>query len=450
MLIKFKVSNYLSFNETVEFNMLAGNVRRHSQHIHNFKGHRLLKSSVVYGSNGSGKSNLIHAMGLLEEIVAHGELNSFTDNNKFKLNPSNLDLPIKLEIEFITNNRGYSYGIEFHENLIKKEWLKKLEFGKKDDLILFRRESKSNDKIKLTFADKYLKSEKNKVLREVYQDDLLTKDLPFIFLAKTQKFKEISEAYEWITNKMVFIFTGVKFRGLAGIMNRDIEFRDFTNKLIGDLGTGIKELRIKTIDFDSYFGEDNLAEKERVLKSVMDGEEEMIGDYYSNAIAYLDDNGKPIVKKLYSIHESPDYGEIEFELYEESEGSLRLLDFLPAFHMALNYEYTIIIDEIDQSIHVNLLKELVSKLQEKGDLKGQIIFTTHESNLLDLDIFRQDEIWFTEKDIKGATHLCQLSDFDIRTEMDVTKGYLSGKFGAIPFLGNFKDFKKIENKKKPK
>lgn len=442
MLISFKISNYLSFNEAVEFNMLAGNVRRHSQHIHNFKGNRLLKSSVIYGANGSGKSNLIHAMSLLEEIVEHGELNSFSEANKFKLNPKNLDEPIKFEINFITNKKGYSYGIDFHENLIKREWLKKLEFGKKDDLMLFERTSKSKDKIKLTFADKYLKTEKNKVLREVYQDDLLTKETPFLYLARKQKFKEISEAYEWITHQMVFIFTGMKFRGLAGIMNKDNEFRDFTNKLIGDLGTGIKELRIKTIDFDSYFGEDNLTEKERVLKDVMEGEEVMIGDYYSNAIAYLE-NDKPVVKKLYSIHESEEFGEIEFELYEESEGSLRLLDFLPAFHMALNYEVTVIIDEIDQSIHVNLLKKLVSRLQENGDLKGQIIFTTHESNLLDLDIFRQDEIWFTEKDSNGATHLCQLDDFDIRTEMDISKGYLAGKFGAIPFLGNFNDFKKI-------
>ena len=443
MLISFKVTNYLSFDESTEFSMEATNVRRHSQHVQNFKGTKILKSSVIYGANGSGKSNLITSIKLLQEIITLGDLQGFTDNNKFKLNPKNRNEPIRFEIQFAVKGKAYSYGISFHEKLIIDEYLTTIEYGKKENITLFRRVSKPNEKIKLSFADKYLKTERNKVLREVYQEDLLKKNTPFINLVKTQKFKEITQAYEWFENDLHFIFPGAKFQGLAGIMNRFSDFKEFTNKLIGDLGTGIKEIKIKTIDFDDYFGEDNLVEKERIFNSVMDGEEEFVGSYYSNAVACLE-NDRPVIKKLYSIHESPKYGEVEFELYEESEGSLRLLDFLPAFHLALNHDITVIIDEIDQSIHVNLLKKLVTRLQEKGDLTGQIIFSTHESNLLDLDIFRQDEIWFTEKDINGASHLCRLNDFDIRTELDISKGYLSGKFGAIPFLGNFKELNKVE------
>lgn len=96
------------------------------------------------------------------------------------------------------------------------------------------------------------------------------------------------------------------------------------------------------------------------------------------------------------------------------------------------------IDEIDQSIHPTLLKEFVAQIQDNPNKVGQLIFTTHESNLLDLDLFRQDEIWFAEKNKEGATHLYPLSEYNVRPDLDIRKGYLSGRFGAIPFLGDLR------------
>jgi AAA15 family ATPase/GTPase len=111
---------------------------------------------------------------------------------------------------------------------------------------------------------------------------------------------------------------------------------------------------------------------------------------------------------------------------------LALPDLIPALHKILREPSTIVIDEIEQSIHVCLLKELVTKIMADTDTKGQLIFTTHESALLDLDLLRQDEIWFAEKDKSGATRLYSLSEFKPRYDKDIRKGYLQGRFGAVP------------------
>jgi len=125
-------------------------------------------------------------------------------------------------------------------------------------------------------------------------------------------------------------------------------------------------------------------------------------------------------------------------LQEESDGTQRLLDLIPVFYAILNSDITFIIDEIDQSLHPSLLYTLVKKIMDNDATKGQLVFTTHEANLLDLNIFRQDEIWFAEKNKSGATQLYSLSDYKPRYDLNIRKGYLKGRFGAIPFLGDLK------------
>jgi AAA15 family ATPase/GTPase len=153
------------------------------------------------------------------------------------------------------------------------------------------------------------------------------------------------------------------------------------------------------------------------------------------------ENGRAVVKKPVTYHLGPDGKKVKFEMHEESDGTLRLIDFIPLLYLINHLPVTVIIDEIDQSIHPSLLKAFITKVQNDPDRLGQLIFTTHESNLLDLDLFRQDEIWFAEKGPKCASHFYVLSDYDVRTDLDIRKGYLSGRFGAIPFLGNLKDLK---------
>jgi hypothetical protein len=159
----------------------------------------------------------------------------------------------------------------------------------------------------------------------------------------------------------------------------------------------------------------------------------------TNSVIIMD-NGKLVVKRAISFHKDNMGTETPFMISEESDGTKRLIDFIPAFNNLLQLDYTYLIDEIDRSLHPSLLCAMISKVMADYKTKGQLIFTSHESNLLDLEIFRQDEIWFVEKDNKfGDTKMYSLSEFKPRYDLDIRKGYLKGRFGAIPFLAKLND-----------
>jgi AAA15 family ATPase/GTPase len=437
MLIKFTVENFLSFYEETEFNMLTGEVRRLPDHVYNFPKVDILKSAVIYGANGAGKSNLIIAIDTLKDIVIHGSLDFLTTETCFRMKDTQSKIS-KLEMEFLVNEVGYAYGISFLENKIMEEWLFILHYGKKADELIFERKS-IEGKESLKMSPKYSKNQKDRLLIEVYEEDLLEEDVPFIYMVKDKKFTEINNTFKWFDQGMQIIFPKMQFSGLVYSFINDQKFKTFTNHMISQLSTGIQEIDIQTIDFDQFFGEDNLTEKERVLKIIRNGEEERVGEG-KEAVALME-NGKPVVKKAVSYHIDEDGKKIKFELIEESDGTRRLIDFIPVLFMLEFFQVTIIIDEIDQSLHPALLKEFISFVQNNKNKKGQLIITTHESNLLDLDLFRQDEIWFAEKNKVGASHFYPLSNYNIRPDLDIRKGYLSGRFGAIPFMASLEDLK---------
>jgi AAA15 family ATPase/GTPase len=435
MIIRFAVQNLLSFNERTEFNMLTKDVRRLPDHVHKLPKIDLLKSAVIYGANGAGKSNLIMAIQALSKIVSLGQTDIVAESALFRL--ANTDnKPTTLEIEFIIQKIAFGYKIVFYDNIILEESLTILNFDKKENEIIFNRKLNKKGKKSLSMAPKYLKTDKDKLLFQVYEEDLLEDNKPLISLLKDKKYKEIKMAYEWFENALIFIFPGTQFSLVKNFID-DARIKDFTNRLISLFDTGIKEIDVQTIDFDQFFGEDNTIEKDRILKKIKSGDTASVGNN-AKAIAMIE-NGKPVVKKAVSYHHNTKGKKVRFELFEESDGTLRLIDFIPILYVINKAPVTILIDEIDQSIHPSLLKEFISIIQNNSNKKGQVIFTTHESNLLDLELFRQDEIWFAEKNNKGESHFYPLSDYNIRLDLDIRKGYLSGRFGAIPFLANLKD-----------
>ena len=123
----------------------------------------------------------------------------------------------------------------------------------------------------------------------------------------------------------------------------------------------------------------------------------------------------------------------------ESDGTRRMIEYMPLLYSIIKGEKVYVVDEMERSIHPILIKNFMSKLSEIDNAKGQLIFTTHESALLDQKIFRPDEIWFAQKDSSQATQLYPLSDFNIHKTANIENGYLDGRYGAIPFLSNLKD-----------
>ena len=151
------------------------------------------------------------------------------------------------------------------------------------------------------------------------------------------------------------------------------------------------------------------------------------------------EDGKVIMKTLEPIHKLEDGSEVAMPIYSESDGTLRLIDYIPFIYSIIHEDRIYIIDEIERSLHPILIKEIINKISSINEAKGQLIFTTHESCLLDQKILRSDEIWFAEKDGGQSTHLYPLSDFNIHSTANIENGYLNGRYGGIPFLANLRD-----------
>lgn len=437
MLIRFVVNNFLSFNEEKEFNMIAGSFKTHKHHVYNLNKIDILKAAAIYGANGAGKSNFIKAIEQLQKIIVDGIINHSVNERKFKLDKSNLHKPTSFEIEFSVEKKPYIFGVSINNNEIIEEWLYESGITTEDKLIYERKIKNGKPSVKM--AEKHTKTKKAKLLIELMQDNLLKNNELLLGKTDNLKIEEITKVRQWLTHKLVVIYPGSKYQSLVPPISRSKVFKNFANKLLKTFDTGVNELGIETIDFEKYFGEEDEDFKKQLLEAITNNKEVIVRTN-KGGVVIIKENGKFVVKNVVALHRDSLGNKISFDLMEESDGTQRLLDFIPAFDGILSEDVTFIVDEIDQSLHPALLYSLVHKIMTDEETKGQLIFTTHESNLLDLEIFRQDEIWFAEKDkVSGGTQLYSLSEFKPRYDLDIRKGYLKGRFGAIPFLAKLED-----------
>lgn len=443
MLIRFVVSNYLSFRKETEFNMLTGNFRIHKKHVYKREEIDLLKSAAIYGANGAGKSNFVKSIDYLKCLVLDGA-KVFKTNGKrhkpFKLDEDYISKPTCFEIEFLFKKNAFAFGIEFTEKRIIEEWLYKIKPTEEDELIYYRK-TNPKGKINIELNKKYRGSLKDEVRVEVYEEEIVKPNQPFISVIKDKKYKEIADTYTWFKEKLHIVYPKSKWGLLIHSISQDQKFKKFTNNILNKTDTGVFEITTEIIQEDKFFTVDESDLKKEFLND-LDKDEGIIfsRDGINEYFISLEAEGKLKVEQLKSIHINNDGTPIDFEIHEESDGTQRLIDLIPAFQETLNITDTVyIIDEIDRSMHPSMIKQMLEIYLSNPNSKGQLIFTTHESCLLDLKIFRQDEIWFIEKDKSGQSHMYSLSVFKPRYDLDIRKGYLHGRFGAIPFLGNLHD-----------
>ncbi len=437
MLIRFVVSNFLSFNEETEFNMLAGSYKTHKHHVYKTSKLSVLKGVAIYGANGAGKSNFIKAMDFFQNIVKNGKAEKSVNLKKFKLNNENLNKPIEFEIEFYYKRKIYAYGISINGNTIEQEYLY-LSGINIDDKLIFERKTSKNGKSNIKLAEKYLKTQKEKLLIELMEENLLKSNDLLLGKFENLNITDISNVNEWIFNSLVIIYPESKSESLLLNIINSNKFAEFVNETLNSFDTGIEKLNIKSIDLDTFFGKENVESKNEVLEKIKESNWVTLFSGHEFVYAAIE-NGKNVIKKIEAIHYSSNENIINFSLLEESDGTRRLLDLIPVINGILDSGITFIVDEIDQSLHPTLLHTLVTKIMSNKNTQGQLVFTTHESNLLDLNIFRQDEIWFAEKNKIGSTQLYPLSDYKPRADLDIRKGYLKGRFGAIPFTADLKN-----------
>ena len=441
MLLRFFTRNMLSFNEEAEFSLLAGSARQLPEHAveDSDSGLNILKSAAIYGANGSGKSNLIKAMSSARNFIVHG-----TDPNEsirlyrpFKLDSSVKNQDAKIEFEFKVGQKILSYGMEFNSKRIKEEWL--VEIGKTVEKNIFLRTTSEEGKTFVDFQKLNIKGKKEKMFLEFIATGTRANQ-PFLTECNVRNVEYFEDIYNWFRKKLRFIFPRTRFRGIEYALDDNTNSGTNTfEKFLCSFDTGITGIDKKEVNLDSELPPDFPEEIKRDFHEKLDKRNEKIilSSYDGDYLEIYKDLDENVLKarKLMSKHKMKGSSqEALFEISEESDGTRRMMDFIPMLIELSTEDCTVFVDEIDRSLHPMLTKKIVEFFFKLSAGKAsQFIFTTHESSLLNFDLLRRDEIWFIEKNKDGESTMYSLEEYKPRHDKDIRKGYLLGRYGAIPF-----------------
>lgn len=445
MLIRLELENYLSYNQRTEFSLITGDVRQKDKKDHEveLKNMSVLKTAVLYGANASGKSNLIKAVQYIQQCIQLG-LQLSVDEKYYRIDKNNKNKPSVFVLEIEKNDVVYEYGfgVILSSTRLVGEWLYKRK--KSGDELVFNREIDENGTNHFAFGN--LGDAKNRF--EIYQEDFVsnTKALFLTEIAK-KNFNEDNLEYiapykdvtSFIKDDLVIIFPSSKYSAI-GEIGQDTDMKKFFEHYLNTFHTGIDGLVSISSEIDNSDLPDEI---KQVINQNFNGEGEtpqrMLinaprGEFYS---VLKDENNDIIVSKLGLAHTSESGDEVIFELSEESDGTIRLFDFIPALHEMSISDKTYLVDEIDRSMHSLMTKKIIELfIQLSKGRKSQLIATTHEALLLNQDLLRRDEVWFVEKK-QHESKLYSLDQFKVRPDKDIHKGYLKGVYGAIPLFKSF-------------
>ena len=453
MLIQFTIQNFLSFRDEVTFSMVGVNSdNQHIDHLSNNEageGNSILPLAAIYGANAAGKSNLVKAISFVKELVVDGtRAEQLIPVPIFKLGDYSKK-PTKFEMIFTHKGSQYSYGFKLNKEQILEEWLYGIPQGRKREVMYFERITSTSTKKETTVEYGTILKGRSRTIGENSKRQLNLEFIAkgtrynqlFLTEAVDRSVKELTPVFNWFKNILTIIPAEVNYTALeGGVHDGNEPFIDFLNAFIKSAGTGIESISTQKIDIDSdqYFL--NLPKSERdVLSQELD---QNSGVMLQNAqgrrvILSKGAGGELTLMRLRINHRSEDGSLVDFSMEEESDGTQRLIYLVPSlFLLKQDFKMVVFIDELDRRLHPLLTRyfiETAIKYRGKGN---QLIFTTHDANLLDLDLLRRDEIWFIEKDIQGASSCYSLAEFKIRPDLKIEKGYLNARFGAIPFFGD--------------
>lgn len=440
MLIRFSVENFLSFKEKVEFSMVAGKTRQHPIHVTKTQQDlRLLRSAIIYGANAAGKSNLIKSIAFAKQLILLGtrpQKNIFL--NQFKLDDETQKLPSEFSFEFKTSSKAYAYGFQVISKEIVSEWL--YEIRKKTEVMLFER-TNVEGKTLVKFGKVIFDSKKDEQFLDFVAQGTRPNQL-FLTECTERSVEHFAAVYSWFRDKLTIIFPSSKFEGLELSISSGDELKTSLLELLRAFNTGITEINLKEIDIADIT---DLPEevKENIVQTMEEYSTGILSSH--DDMRYLlskEEPNKPVkIQKLMTSHSCRNCvsdDEVLFNIDEESDGTQRLMDLLPALIDSYKNDKVYIIDELDRSLHPELSSKIMQLFLEGSITQdSQFIVTTHDASLLDLKLFRRDEIWFVEKSQNGSSGVYSLEEFAPRYDKDIRTGYLRGRFGAIPFVRDF-------------
>lgn len=444
MFIKFNVSNFLSFDNTQELSLISGATIKKANHIID-KNIKLLKFSSIFGSNASGKSNLLKAITFSKNIITKGIISNLS-KYYCRIDSSNKNKESTFEYLIEIDNRFYYYGFDIllSQNCIKAEWLIEVDKKKNKEISIFKR-----DRDSFEINKDYFDNDTNITNRlEVYFSDMKN-NFNILFLTLMNSNKDslyqtysnnniiiLKKIFDWFINSLIVITPNLALDNTNSFIS-DKKIEEI-NDIISKFETGIKKCHVVEISQEEIqkvippFVLNNISNNLIYNSNISVNNQQLYLRINQDLFVVIESKDKkPIFKKIVLEHEN-DLALYDFN--EESDGTRRLFDLI---EILLNYnnEKVFIIDELDRCLHPNLTLEFIKQFLN-SNTKSQLIVTTHESRLLDFNIVRRDEVWFTSREKNGSTKLYSLEDFNERFDKKIDKAYLDGRYGGVPVFSS--------------
>jgi uncharacterized protein len=438
VLINFSVTNFRSFGAEETLNLVAsGKLKDHPDHCIPIDqtGKSVLRAAVVYGANAAGKSNLVRAIDFAQDLILGVRPINVILANQFRF--AKKKTPSSFEFRFLVDGRIFTYGFSVNQKGVVREWLAATT-KKGREVEVFDREAQniSISDLKSFGEDGKTSAETLKALRQLgaRHDQLLLNRI--VELESSRRGQLLDQVAWWIQTCLAVIEPESTFSHLLEFLSEDAAFRQFAGVFLDNVGTGIKDLHIER----TKIGADKIPKQLlEALQSAKDAKAALaLGGVDVSMELDPKDPATVIRRNLAADHrvEGSDYS---LPFHDESDGTQRCLHLLPALYHLTKSCKVFVVDELDRSLHPLLCHALLKLFVDScPGACQQMIVTTHETHLLDLDLLRRDEIWFVERDEKQQTRLHSLADMRIRNDVRIEKGYLQGRFGGIPFIGDTK------------
>jgi len=427
MLIQFSVRNFRTFKEKATLSLIASNYDKETRETENISDTnnynlRILKSAVVYGANASGKSKFIEALMFMKNFAINSSKESQKgeeiDVEPFKLNSESEKQPSEFEVIFLYKNEMFRYGFEVDKNRIVSEWL--YHKPKTKEVELFYRDLQKFD----THTRNFPKG------ATLVREDLIRNNALLLSVAAQFNDATCENIIEWFKNLKTI--SGLKEEGYQGYTmgkTKDPKHKERILELLKAADLGIQDIKLEMLDVTKLPKEIPKELREMILKQSKEDKAEFFSDILTTHKKF-DDSKKHIGNTNFSLDD------------DESFGTRKFFALTGPVLDAIENGYTLVVDELDSKLHPNLVCKIVSLFnsQKLNPKNAQLIFNTHDTNLLSSGLFRKDQVWFTEKDKYGEAKLYSLADFKsdtVRKNEAFEDNYIRGKYGAVPFLGFF-------------
>ena len=437
MLINFSIENFRSFGQEQTLSLVASSAQTgHDSHCVPIPAsdEKALRASVIYGANAAGKSNIVKAIDFARDLIIEGAgPMKRIALNQFRFTEDSAK-PSSFEFQFMAADRVFVYGFDITKDEVTAEWLTATtDSGRESDLF-----SRTGKEFEFGDFKKFgevarTSSEALRALKQlgVRPNQLLLSKI--VDLDAERRGDLLDAVVGWFTKCLVVITPDASFGPIIEYLDNEAAFKDFASEFLNTIGTGIGGLGV----------EQTAVSADQLPKSLVENLQSL-NEVRMTPIAVgagmslqLDPNDPATIIRRHLAATHQVHGKaFTLPFQEESDGTQRFLNLLPALFRLQTGCHVFVIDELDRSLHPLLSHALLKFFVDScPGACQQMIVTTHETHLLDLDLLRRDEIWFVEKDEHQQSHLYSLTSMKVRKDLRIEKSYLQGRFGAVPFVG---------------